>query len=174
MNPNEWKARMEKYEQELLQMRKTSRFSAENKQEMAPREVEMPVSPVAAVPTPEREHFQGNISQEEGSGAYARRPIMPRTASLRVRATATDNNAPVSGALVSVDKRTRRGREPLYVRLTDAEGYTEALLLPVGEPDTVFDVSASAAGFYHDGHTGLVPRGEPLEITLRLAPVPEL
>ena len=81
---------------------------------------------------------------------------------------------PVGGALVGVDKRTPRGREPLYVRLNDPEGYTEQLPIPVGEADTVFDIWTSAVGFYREIKNGIISRGEPLELTIRLTPLPEL
>lgn len=81
---------------------------------------------------------------------------------------------PLAGALVCVDKRTPRGREAFYVRLTDEAGTVEPLPLPVGEPDTVFDIFAAVNGYYREAHHSIAVPGELPPYTLMLSPLPEL
>ena len=130
----DWKTRMKRYEEELLQMRGSSRLISQ--------------------PPPD-----------------AKPPS--RTALLRLTVQTADG-IPLQGAIVSVDKRTPRGREALYVRLTDEYGQIEPLPLPVGAADTVFDIGAAANGFYREHHSGIAVLGDLPPYTLSLSPLPEL
>ncbi len=98
-------------------------------------------------------------------------PPPPRTAHLQVTVQTADGT-PLPGAMVTVDKRTPRGRETVYVRMTDDAGQVEALPLPAGEPDTVFDILAAAGGYYREAHHGIAVIEELPAYTLILVPLP--
>lgn len=156
MTEKDWKSRMAKYEQELLEMRQASQL-LQPKPENAPAK------------TP---FFQGNISQEKNSGQRPSRP-QPSSAPLRVRVITDADETPLAGVLVGVDKRTPRGREPLYIRISGEDGYAETLSMPVGEVDTVYDIWIIADSFYREIKNGVICRGEPLELVFRLKPLTE-
>ena len=96
-----------------------------------------------------------------------------RTAHLYMTVLSADGE-PLQGAMVWVDKRTPRGREAMYVRITNEAGTVEPLPLPVGEADTVFDIGAAANGFYRELHCGIAVLDDLPPYTLLLSPLPEL
>ncbi len=123
------KARMAKYEQELLRLRNQSNASA---------------APSAPIPT---------------------------DTVLHVRVT-TDQNDPIIGALVTVVGQSDEKRKLQYVRFTDKSGTIEPLKLPA-KTDVVYEISASAPGFYRKTDSGLRAEGTAVQRTIVLQPLPE-
>lgn len=146
---NDLKTRMARYEQELMQLRQRSPMPpARPTPTPPPPPPEMPMPPMPAPPVPT--------------------PPSP----LRIRVADAVTGAPIPGAIVAVDRRTAAGREPLYVRITDAQGNIPELSLPGGE-ETLYDIVAAAPGYFRQLDNGIVADGRPVERIIRLQPLPE-
>lgn len=81
---------------------------------------------------------------------------------------------PVRGAIVVLARRTGSGLEPISIRFTDAGGNIARLTVAAGQPNTVYDITVAAPGFFRQTDTGIVADGKPIRREVRLIPLPEL
>ena len=116
------KARMAKYEKELLQLRKRSTVPT----------TPTPVVPSVPEPSPE-----------------APPPVaMPINQTMSVQVVDDETEEPICGAVVAVDRRFGNEKEPFFVRFTDQNGVVDDLSLPdLGEAVT-YDITAAAPGYF--------------------------
>lgn len=162
---NDLKARMARYEQELLRLRQRSNIPAPPQPSQPPQPPQQPPQPPQQPPRPPR---PPQAPQPPQMPQPPQPPQMPQPL-LRVRVTETGTDRPLMGALVTVSRSTAEGREPLYVRVTDRQGRIEDLMLMNGES---YDITAAAPGYFRQSDSFTADR--PLiERTIRLAPLPE-
>lgn len=95
----------------------------------------------------------------------------PADTTLRVQVT-TEHGTPIVGALVTVVGQVGEERKLQYVRFTDKNGAIEPLTLPV-KTDIVYEIAASAPGFYRKTDSGLKADGSIVERTITLRPLPD-
>lgn len=101
-------------------------------------------------------------------------PPVPPSSTLAVRVVSAENGMPITGAIVTIDRRTGGGKEPIAVRFTDKNGDIAALTVAAGQPNTVYDLTVAASGFFRQTDTGIVADGTPIRREIRLLPLPEL
>lgn len=95
----------------------------------------------------------------------------PADTTLRVRVT-TEHGAPIVSALVTVIGQVGEERKLQYIRFTDKSGAIEPLSLPV-KTDIVYEIAASAPGFYRKTDSGLKTDGSTVERVMVLQPLPD-
>ena len=106
-------------------------------------------------------------------------PVIPTppptdSSTIDVRVVSAENGEPIVGAAVTIDRRTGGGKEPLAVRFTDQNGNIATLTVAAGQPNTVYDISVAAFGYFRQSDTGIVADGSPIRREVRLLPLPEL
>ncbi len=188
----DFKELMEKYERELMELRRhaVQAVSVETEPEPLNRSEETPATvPNAEMPPmTEDDNFQGNISQEKNAGGYP--PVPPVTdgnfASLQVRVTAANEAIPIPNALVTISRET--DGEPVLeqVRLTGISGLTEPVLLPATDPALTmnpsnesiplitYEIQIAAPGYYRVRNNGVpLYGGIATVLPVTMIPLPE-
>lgn len=164
----DFKELMEKYERELMELRRhavtAAAVPAEPEPPNQPEETPPTASATGTAPIPDSDNFQGNISQEKNAGGYPPPPPPPVTdgnfALLQVRVTAANEAIPISNALVTISRETESGPTLEQVRLTGISGLTEPVLLPATDPSltmspsnedialVTYEIQIAAPGYY--------------------------
>lgn len=156
---NDFKSRMARYEQELLQLRQRSRIPA------PPPPSERPAPPPPRPPQPDRP------APPAPTPPAPERPVPPSATppappAVRLRVVAAPDNRPIPGAVVMITCRAQTGQTPLWVRVTDRYGRVSGPALPPGD---ACEVTVAAPGYYR----AVTPyAGSPNEQQLRLTPLP--
>lgn len=189
----DFKELMEKYERELMELRRHAVTAAAvptepellNQPEQTTPTVSAPKTP----PMTEDDNFQGNISQEKNAGGYPP-PPPPMTdgnfASLQVRVTAANEAIPIPNALVTISRETESGPVLEQVRLTGISGLTEPVLLPATDPALTlhpsneaiplitYEIQIAAPGYYRVRNNGVpLYGGIATVLPVTMIPLPE-
>lgn len=135
----DFKALMERYQQELLELRRQA-------------------VPVAAVTPPPASESPADT--ETNTDTVGNEP----TAALQVRVTAANQAIPIPGAVVTISRPDIT--KPLYVLITDISGLTEPVTLPATDPaltqqpeDNIalvtYDIHITAPGYFAVRNSGV-------------------
>lgn len=101
-------------------------------------------------------------------------PPTPASSTIDVRVVNAENGEAIVGAMVTIDRRTGSGKEPIAVRFTDRQGNIATLTVAAKQPNTVYDLSIAMFGYFRQTDTGIVADGTPIKREVRLLPLPEL
>lgn len=190
----DFKELMEKYERELMELRRhaVTVATAPVETEVQNQPDEAPASPTNTEMPPmmDGDNFQGNISQEKNAGDITPPPPPPITdgnfALLQVRVTAANEAIPIPNALVTISRETDGEPTLEQVRLTGISGLTEPVLLPATDPSLTLNPSAgdiplityeiqiAAPGYYRVRNNGVpLYGGIATVLPVTMIPLPE-
>ena len=121
-----------------------------------------------------RMRAQGNPERPSALQKPPAPPPTPASSTIDVRVVKAENGEAIVGAMVTIDRRTGSGKEPIAVRFTDRQGNIATLTVAAGQPNTVYDLSVAMFGYFRQTDTGIVADGTPIKREVRLLPLPEL
>lgn len=101
-------------------------------------------------------------------------PTPSPSSTVDVRVVSAENGEAIAGAMVTVDRRTGGGKEPIAVRFTDRNGNIATLTVAANQPNTVYDIAVAAFGYFRQTDTGIAADGTPIRREMRLPAIPEL
>lgn len=121
-----------------------------------------------------RMRAQGNPERPSAPQKPPTPPPTPASSTIDVRVVNAENGEVIVGAMVTIDRRTGSGKEPIAVRFTDRQGDIAMLTVAAGQQNTVYDISVAMFGYFRQTDTGIVADGTPIKRAVRLLPLPEL
>ena len=121
-----------------------------------------------------RMRAQGNPERPSAPQKPPAPPPTPASSTIDVRVVNAENGEAIVGAMVTIDRRTGSGKEPIAVRFTDRQGNIATLTVAAKQPNTVYDLSVAMFGYFRQTDTGIVADGTPIKREVRLLPLPEL
>ncbi len=152
---SDFKTMMERYEQELMQLRRQA----------------------TPVTTPSEAQAENPPAEEAAAEEF--------TTTLQVRVTAANEAVPIPNALVSVSRNTPEGPRLQQVLLTDISGLTEPITLPATDPSltlqpeeniplVTYEIQIAAPGYFRVLNSD-VPlfSGVPTVQPVAMIPLPE-